>query len=152
MSSPPPKNRELTTNLATADAAIREEMVLKIAVLAERYATDLRWYVDTVLQLIQLAGDYVADDVWHRVVQVRMGGLVDGRQVPRAISTWRSRLEQPHVYVDRDGPQGAAAVRGRDLLQRAGGRARARDGGGRGGLRPRYVCVSSIDWNGRRRV
>ena len=62
--------RELTTNLATADAAIREEMVLKIAVLAERYATDLRWYVDTVLQLIHLAGDYVADDVWHRVVQV----------------------------------------------------------------------------------
>lgn len=46
-------------------------MVLKIAVLAERYATDLRWYVDTVLQLIHLAGDYVADDVWHRVVQVR---------------------------------------------------------------------------------
>lgn len=65
------QNRELTTNLATADAAIREEMVLKIAVLAERYATDLRWYVDTVLQLIHLAGDYVADDVWHRVVQVR---------------------------------------------------------------------------------
>jgi len=64
---------ELTTNLATADAAIREEMVLKIAVLAERYATDLRWYVDTVLQLINLAGDYVADDVWHRVVQMVTG-------------------------------------------------------------------------------
>ncbi len=64
---------ELTTNLATADAAIREEMVLKIAVLAERYATDLRWYVDTVLQLIYLAGDYVADDVWHRVVQMVTG-------------------------------------------------------------------------------
>jgi len=34
---------ELTTSLATADVAIREEMVLKIAILAERYATDLRW-------------------------------------------------------------------------------------------------------------
>lgn len=64
---------ELTTNLATADAGIREEMVLKIAVLAERYATDLRWYVDTVLQLIHLAGDYVADDVWHRIIQIVTG-------------------------------------------------------------------------------
>lgn len=64
---------ELTTNLATAEAAIREEMVLKVAVLAERYATDLRWYVDTVLQLIHLAGDYVSDDVWHRVVQMVTG-------------------------------------------------------------------------------
>lgn len=34
---------ELTTNLATADESIIEEMVLKIAILAERYATDLRW-------------------------------------------------------------------------------------------------------------
>jgi hypothetical protein len=40
---------ELTTNLATADVAIREEMVLKIAILAERYATDLRWCVPTGL-------------------------------------------------------------------------------------------------------
>jgi AP-2 complex subunit alpha len=36
---------ELVLNLATADVAIREEMVLKIAILAERYATDLRWWV-----------------------------------------------------------------------------------------------------------
>lgn len=34
---------ELTMNLATADVVLREEMVLKIAILAERYATDLRW-------------------------------------------------------------------------------------------------------------
>jgi AP-2 complex subunit alpha len=35
--------QELTMNLATADESIIEEMVLKIAILAERYATDLRW-------------------------------------------------------------------------------------------------------------
>ncbi|KAF0715417.1 Aste57867_3367 [Aphanomyces stellatus] len=61
---------ELVTYLAVADSIIREEIVLKAAILAERYAKDLRWYVDTVLQLITIAGADVPDDVWHRVVQI----------------------------------------------------------------------------------
>merc|ERR1712238_352995 len=61
---------ELVAHLILADAAIREEMVLKIAILAEKYATDLRWYVDTVLKLISISGDYVSDAIWHRVVQI----------------------------------------------------------------------------------
>lgn len=61
---------ELITNLSVADAAIREEMVLKIAILAEKYSTDLRWYVDTILKLIAIAGDFVSDSIWHRVVQI----------------------------------------------------------------------------------
>ena len=28
------------------------------------------WYVDTVLNLIRLAGDYVSEEVWYRIVQV----------------------------------------------------------------------------------
>lgn len=35
---------ELMTHLETADPAIREEMVLKIAIIAEKYANDLNWY------------------------------------------------------------------------------------------------------------
>jgi AP-2 complex subunit alpha len=61
---------ELVAHLELADAAIREEMVLKIAILAEKYATDLRWYVDTVLKLISISGDHVSDAIWHRVVQI----------------------------------------------------------------------------------
>ena len=61
---------ELFNYLAVADFLIKEEMVLKIAILAERYATDYRWYLDTVLQLITIAGDHVSDDIWHRVVQI----------------------------------------------------------------------------------
>jgi AP-2 complex subunit alpha len=61
---------ELVAHLVNADAAIREEMVLKIAILAEKYATDLRWYVDTILRLITISGDYVSDAIWHRVVQI----------------------------------------------------------------------------------
>jgi AP-2 complex subunit alpha len=61
---------ELVAHLVLADAAIREEMVLKIAILAEKYATDLRWYVDSILKLISISGDHVSDAIWHRVVQI----------------------------------------------------------------------------------
>ena len=49
---------------------MREDMVLKIAMLAEKYTTDLQWYINVVLQLLTLAGDFVSEDVWHRVIQI----------------------------------------------------------------------------------
>lgn len=61
---------ELLKYLETADFAIREEMVLKIAILTEKYATDIQWYVDISLRLIAMAGDHVSDEVWQRVVQI----------------------------------------------------------------------------------
>ncbi|KAF7310914.1 hypothetical protein HMN09_00634700 [Mycena chlorophos] len=61
---------ELLRYLTVADYALREEMVLKIAILTEKYATSYKWYVDTILQLISSAGDHVGDEVWYRVVQI----------------------------------------------------------------------------------
>jgi AP-2 complex subunit alpha len=85
---------ELVTYLAVAEGAIREELVLKTAILAEKYATDLRWYVDTVLQLITIAGSEVPDDVWHRVVQI-----VTNREElqPYAAEAMFRALEPKHV-------------------------------------------------------
>ncbi|KAF9241383.1 Adaptor protein complex AP-2 alpha subunit [Melanogaster broomeanus] len=61
---------ELLRYLKIADYALREEMVLKIAILTEKYASSYKWYVDTILQLISAAGDHVGDEVWYRVVQI----------------------------------------------------------------------------------
>jgi AP-2 complex subunit alpha len=61
---------ELLRYLQSADYAIREEMVLKIAILTEKYATDVQWYVDITLRLIAMAGDHVSDEVWQRVIQI----------------------------------------------------------------------------------
>ncbi|XP_037373226.1 AP-2 complex subunit alpha-2 isoform X2 [Talpa occidentalis] len=61
---------EMLSYLETADYAIREEIVLKVAILAERYAVDYAWYVDTILNLIRVAGDYVSEEVWYRVIQI----------------------------------------------------------------------------------
>lgn len=61
---------EMLNYLETADYAIREEIVLKVAILAEKYAVDYTWYVDTILNLIRIAGDYVSEEVWYRVIQI----------------------------------------------------------------------------------
>ena len=44
--------------------------MLKIAILAEKFAEDYTWYVDTILNLIRLAGDYVSEEVWFRIIQI----------------------------------------------------------------------------------
>ena len=36
-----------------------------MAILAEKFAVDYTWYVDTILNLIRLAGDYVSEEVSH---------------------------------------------------------------------------------------
>ena len=61
---------EMLAYLETADYSIREEMVLKVAILAEKYASDYTWYVDVILNLIRIAGDYVSEEVWYRVIQI----------------------------------------------------------------------------------
>lgn len=61
---------ELLKYLQTADYSLREEMVLKIAILTEKYATDAQWYIDISLKLLAMAGDHVSAEVWQRVVQI----------------------------------------------------------------------------------
>ena len=57
--------------LVTADFNIREELALKTAILAERYmGGNKRWFLDVALTLVEKAGDFISDKLWHRVVQV----------------------------------------------------------------------------------
>lgn len=48
-------------------------MVLKIAILAERFALNLNWYVDVIIKLIELEGNYVSKEIRYRVVQILTG-------------------------------------------------------------------------------
>lgn len=61
---------ELLNLLQTGSYDLKEELVLQIAILAEKFAVDLRWYLDCILQLISTAGEFVTDDIWYRVVQI----------------------------------------------------------------------------------
>jgi hypothetical protein len=40
--------------------------VLKVAILAEKYAIDYTWYVDTILNLIRIAGDFVSEEASYQ--------------------------------------------------------------------------------------
>uniref|UniRef100_A0A2P2MSU4 AP-1 complex subunit gamma n=1 Tax=Rhizophora mucronata TaxID=61149 RepID=A0A2P2MSU4_RHIMU len=86
---------ELLQYLSTADFAIREELALKAAILAEKFAPDLSWYVDVILQLIDKAGDFVSDDIWFRVVQFVTNN--DDLQ-PYAAAKARVYLDKPAVH------------------------------------------------------
>ncbi len=55
---------ELLKYLIVADYSMREEIVLKTAVLAERFFPNLEWYVDSMLTLIERAGEFASKDVW----------------------------------------------------------------------------------------
>ncbi|GAA5873421.1 hypothetical protein JCM16303_001119 [Sporobolomyces ruberrimus] len=61
---------ELLKYLAVADYTLREEMVLRIAILTEKFAVEYEWYVDTILSLMNIAGDHVGEEVWYRIVQI----------------------------------------------------------------------------------
>lgn len=58
---------ELLGYLQENDYSLKEELVLKIAILAEKFALILNWYIDIVVKLIEHAGDYVSEDIWFRV-------------------------------------------------------------------------------------
>jgi AP-2 complex subunit alpha len=61
---------ELLLNLSLCAPSMKDNMVVKIAILAEKYASDLQWYFDTMVQVIMVAGDHVSEDVWHRIVRI----------------------------------------------------------------------------------
>ncbi|KAK6543329.1 hypothetical protein TWF694_000082 [Orbilia ellipsospora] len=109
---------ELLKYLPNADYAIREEMVLKIAILTEKYATEYQWYVDNSLRLISMAGEHVSDEVWQRVIQITTNneelqvyaaqtilGLVKGPQCHETIVKIGGYLlgEFGHLIADNPG-------------------------------------------------
>lgn len=61
---------ELLVNLSLCPANMKDNLVVKIAILAEKYANNLQWYFDTMVQVIMVAGDHVSEDVWHRIVRI----------------------------------------------------------------------------------
>ena len=64
---------ELLIGMKEADFNIKEDIVQKTAILAEKYCRDQKWYTDVIIQLLTHAGDYVSNDIWYRLVQVVTG-------------------------------------------------------------------------------
>jgi AP-2 complex subunit alpha len=58
------------------DMQIKEELVLKIAILSEKFAPNLTWYIDVIIRLLSKSGDYITDDIWWRVIQIITGNFL----------------------------------------------------------------------------
>ena len=82
--------------LADAENEVAEQLVLKVAILAERWATKFDWYVDVILRLMAVAGDAVSDDIWHRVVQIMTN---DKDLQPYAAERLFRTLQPRHVHA-----------------------------------------------------
>ena len=65
---------ELCNFLDEVDSVMKEDMVIKIALLTENHAKgsqhQMQWYIDTILKVLLGAGDYTSENVWHRVVHL----------------------------------------------------------------------------------
>lgn len=60
-----------------ADFQLKSELAVKIAVMAEKFATDSTWYVTTMLKLLSIGGGsnsngigFMSNEVWERIVQI----------------------------------------------------------------------------------
>lgn len=73
--------------------------MLKVAILAEKFASDLQWYFDTIVHLIQTAGNLITDDVWYRLLQMVTGFNDDENPSIRKYAALKlyNILQKPYV-------------------------------------------------------
>ncbi|KAJ3324497.1 hypothetical protein HDV06_006908 [Boothiomyces sp. JEL0866] len=86
---------EMLNYLSNSDYEFQEELVLKIAIVAEKFVTEYTWYVDVILKLITTAGDAASDSLWFRVVQI-VTNVVDLREY--AAYTILQAVKQSHCH------------------------------------------------------
>jgi AP-2 complex subunit alpha len=91
---------ELLSYSDEPDQAIKEELVLKIAILAEKFADNLVWYIDVVVRLVTSSGDYITDDIWFRIIQIitGFGKEPDPELQKYAANKMLSALSVPNVH------------------------------------------------------
>ncbi|KAH3676435.1 hypothetical protein WICMUC_002066 [Wickerhamomyces mucosus] len=56
--------------LKTSDHVLKSEISVKISVLSEKFAKEPGWFINTMLELIDLSGPYLNQPIWERIVQI----------------------------------------------------------------------------------
>jgi len=84
----------------TATLQIKEELVLKIIILAEKFAEDILFYIDVVVRLIDTSGDFITEDIWYRIIQIISGfGKQQNSELQRICANRLFRaINIPHVH------------------------------------------------------
>eukprot|EP01095_Lingulamoeba_sp_RSL-Kostka_P015989 TRINITY_DN758_c1_g2_i1.p1 TRINITY_DN758_c1_g2~~TRINITY_DN758_c1_g2_i1.p1 ORF type:complete len:665 (-),score=228.30 TRINITY_DN758_c1_g2_i1:828-2822(-) len=62
--------KELIGYLRSADLEFRSDIVARICMLTENHAPSPKWHFDTILKVIQMAGNYIQPDVIANTIQL----------------------------------------------------------------------------------
>ena len=65
--------KEMLLYFKENEPQLKDDIALKVAILAEKYAQDFKFYIESILKMIELAGDYVTDDIIFRFYQLMTG-------------------------------------------------------------------------------
>ena len=65
--------KELLIYFNEDEPQLKEDVALKIAILSEKYAIDYTWYIDVCMKMLEVAGDYVSEDIIYRIIQIVTG-------------------------------------------------------------------------------
>jgi AP-2 complex subunit alpha len=60
----------LLSKMEEMEEHLREDLVLKAAILAERFPASPAWYVDAMLRLILCAGESTSNEMWHSILHL----------------------------------------------------------------------------------
>ena len=91
---------ELLLLLPVAEGAFRQDLVLMIAVIAEKFCTDYTWYVEVMSTVITQAGDEVPTDIWQRLCHVVVNNEVVQKQAAETfLKALNAQNHAPEVLV-----------------------------------------------------
>ena len=79
----------------TSDEHIKADVATRIAELAERYAPDNQWFIETMTLVFELAGDLMRPDLAHDLMQLIAEGAGEGTAADSAL-----RKSAVSSYVD----------------------------------------------------
>lgn len=65
--------KEMLLYFREDEPQLKDDIALKVAILSEKYAQDFRWYIESMVKMIELAGDYVSEDIVYRFLQIITG-------------------------------------------------------------------------------
>lgn len=65
--------KEMLLYFKDNEPQLKEDIALKVAILAEKYSQDFKFYIESIVKMIELAGDYITEDIIFRFYQLMTG-------------------------------------------------------------------------------
>ncbi|KAK1365772.1 AP-1 complex subunit gamma [Heracleum sosnowskyi] len=63
-------SKELIDYLEVSDQEFKGDLTEKICSIVEKFSPEKIWYIDQMLKVLSVAGNYVNDEVWHALIVV----------------------------------------------------------------------------------